>query len=136
MKRRMNYISILLALLFTLCMPTAVVSAFQTVEYTPIQPLWQNVSNATALLTHSGTSAHCSLSIVGLPGTTRITATMRLERVTGNNVSVIRTWTHTVNASHLAVSESAGVTANGTYRLQISATVVRNGVSEHISFMG
>lgn len=61
---------------------------------------------------------------------------MRLQRVNGNSVTTVNTWTQSVNSSSLAMSESATVTSNGTYRLVVDATVTRNGVAESISITG
>jgi hypothetical protein len=137
MKSKRKYMSLLLALIFTIAIQTPTISNSMseatTVQYIPIQPLWQNVSTATVTLTISGTTAHCSTTIIGLTGTTRISATMRLERTDGTTV---RTWSQTVNGSRLTMIESNAITANGSYRLRVDATVVRNGVSESISISG
>jgi hypothetical protein len=139
MKNARKYISFLTALVFVLSlqMPVAANTTDEiTAAFIPIQPLWQNVDQATARLTRSGTTAHCSATITGLSGTTRIVATMQLQRVSGNSVTTVSTWTQSVNGNRLVMSESATVTSNGTYRLRVDATVTRNGVSESISISG
>ena len=139
-ERQKKYMFMLLALFFTVSLQLPIMastpSGVTTTQYVPNKPLWQNVNSATARLTFSGTTAHCSAIIAGLSGTTSITATMRLERVNGNSATTVATWTQTVNGSRLVMSESNAVTANGTYRLRVDATVVRNGVSESISISG
>ncbi|MCL2223723.1 MAG: hypothetical protein FWB96_02010 [Defluviitaleaceae bacterium] len=139
MKHRRKYIALVMALVFAIAaqIPVAASTAVEPqAAYVTIQPLWQNVNRANAVLTHTGTTAHCYVSITGLAGTTSIRATMQLSRVIGNSVSTVATWTQTVNGSRLVMNESARVTANGDYRLSVTATIVRNGVSENISFMG
>jgi len=79
-------------------------------------------------------TANATATIIGLPGTSRIVLTMTLERMDGENVLWYTSWTRTVRRSMLALTRSAAVTADGTYRLRICATVTRNGVDEHISF--
>ncbi|MCL2199737.1 MAG: hypothetical protein FWB80_12525 [Defluviitaleaceae bacterium] len=130
MKRQKKSVLLLLLFAFALAMTTATIAAV------PIQPLWQNVEQATARVTHSGTTAQCTARIIGLSGTTRISATMTLERVTDSNVITVRTWTQTTNSSSLVMSESATVTSSGTYRVRVDATVTRNGVAESISVSG
>lgn len=140
MKNKKKYLSLLLALVLALSLQLPVMANSlgdgTAEQYVPIQPLWQNVNSATARLTISGTTAHCSATIVGLSGTTRITATLRLERVNGNSVTSVASWTRTVNGNRLVMSESNAISANGNYRVRLDATVVRNGVSENISISG
>lgn len=138
MKNKKKYIFLLMTVIFVLSLhvPVTASSPEEAEKHTDIQPLWQNVSEASAELIFNGTTANCSTVILGLAGTTSITATMRLERVSGNTVTTVATWTSTASSSRLVMNESATVTANGTYRLRVDATVVRNGVSEVISISG
>lgn len=139
MKNRRKYMAMIMAVIFAISLQVPVMardSYDAAVQYIPIQPLWQNVSHAAATLTISGTASQCDTAIIGLSGTSRITATMTLERVSGNNVLWYTSWTRTVNSSMLVMNESATVTSNGTYRLRVDATVVRNGVTEYISISG
>jgi len=138
MKHKRKYMLLLMTLLIALSMQATVLAntTTETAVYQPINPLWQNVNQANARLTFSGTTAHCNVTITGFSGTTRITATMRLERVVGNTAVTVRTWTQTVDGSRLTMNESATVTTTGNYRLRVDATVVRNGVSESISISG
>ena len=105
MKNKKKHMFMLLTLVFVVSLQLPVMASppreVTATQYVPIQPLWQNVNSATARLTFSGTTAHCSATIVGLSGTTRITATMRLERVSGNSATTVATWTQTVNGSRL-----------------------------------
>jgi hypothetical protein len=132
---RKKYIALLLVLVAAFSMQIPVLGAeSQATAYVPIQPFWLNVSRANAHLTFSGNTAHCTVNIMGLSGTTSISATVRLERVVGNSITTVATWTDSSSNSWLSISESATVTSNGTYRLRVNATVIRNGVSEDISF--
>ena len=140
MKNKRKYAALLLAVLFAVSLQVPVAASADpepiAATYIPITPLWQNVERATANVTFAGTTAHGSATIVGLAGTTSITATMTLERVSGNSVTWSTSWTRTANSSRLVMSESATVTQNGTYRLRVDAAVVRNGVTERISISG
>jgi hypothetical protein len=132
---RKKYITLLLVLVAAFSMQISVFGTeSQATAYVPVQPFWLNVNNAIARISVSENTAHCTVSITGLSGTTSISATVRLERVVGNSASTVTTWTHSVSGSRLNISESATVTSSGTYRLRVSATVVRNGVAESISF--
>ena len=138
MRNQRKYIFALAVVLFALSlhMPVAATAANEPTEYIPVQPLWSNVDRASAQLVRSGTTAHCNATIIGLPGTTRINAVMRLERVEGGNVVWFRQWTQVANGSSLVMRESAGITANGNYRLRVHASVTRNGMTEDISISG
>ncbi|MCL2356362.1 MAG: hypothetical protein FWC70_04260 [Defluviitaleaceae bacterium] len=138
MKHKRKYIFALAALLFALSLHMSVAAslAHEPAGYISVQPLWSNVERASATLSFSGTTAHCRTTITGLPGTTRINALMRLERVEGGNVVWSRSWSQVVNGSMLTMNESAAITASGNYRLRVHASVLRNGTWEDISISG
>jgi|GEM_PF-1197365 len=140
MKNKRRLVPLLFAFVFALSMqlPTmaTVPGEVASMQYIPIQPFWQNVNSATVRLSFSGTTAHCSSTIVGLSGTSSISATMKLQRVNGNTVTTVSTWNHSVNGNRLVISESATINTSNTYRLVVDATVVRNGVSESITITG
>lgn len=134
MKKKNKYILFLLVAMFTLlfqAVPVAANANNGNVAYIPITPLWQSVSYANITLSVSGTTAHCNATIVGLPGTTRISATMQLIRVSDG--VAVAAWGRTSTSSRLVMNESASVSANGNYRLILSAAITRNGVVEHIN---
>jgi hypothetical protein len=135
MKNRRKYIALLMAMLFAFSMQVPI-SARDAADYVPIQPLWQNVNNANATLTLSGTTATCRATIVALSGTTSISATMRLQRISLGSAITVQMWTGHSSSFGLSMEGTATVSANGNYRLQVDATVVRNGVSERISITG
>ena len=96
-----------------------------------MQPHWENTSSVTAGLSFSGTTANCSAIVVGLSGTTRIVATIRLERLEDGILRPVRTWSNqSANASTLTFSNTHTVTRGFTYRLTVEADVTRNGVTE------
>jgi len=100
-----------------------------------IQPLWVNVSNVSAGLSFSGSKANCSAMVQGAVGTTKITATITLERKTGtNSYTTVKTWPNqSVSGSFFTFSDSYTVTAGYTYRLTVTANVTRNGTTETVS---
>jgi len=99
-----------------------------------ITPFWININSITTSLSISNTgTASCSAIISGATGTTSISATYRLEQKTGNTWSTVQTRTGSTNATRLTFSRSSNNVARGTYRLSVTATVVRNGVSETVT---
>ncbi|WP_026476235.1 hypothetical protein [Alkaliphilus transvaalensis] len=98
-----------------------------------IAPLWLNINSITTSLSISNTGVASSSAIIsGAKGTTSISAIYSLEKKSGNTWSTVRTWTDSTSATRLTFAESSNV-AGGTYRLSVTATVVRNGVSETVT---
>lgn len=98
-----------------------------------IQPFWMNAESATSFLSFTGKTANCGASVVGMTGTTKISATITLEQKVNGSYSAVKTWTDSVSGSTLNFSNTYSVTSGYTYRLSVSATVTRNGVPESVS---
>lgn len=98
-----------------------------------IQPHWTNTESISSSLTFSGTTANCGARIVGMSGTTRISATFTLQRRVNGTWVTIKTWTESSSSNTLNFSGTHTVTKGFTYRLSVNATVTRNGVSETVS---
>ena len=117
--------------------PIRSASCTQIHDFVEIEPLLANIASTTINLRFNNNGrATMSGSIIGNSGTTRITANAVLERVNPNG-----TFTHVASFNNLIANSDIWVwerhhyVARGhLYRLTITATVVRNGVSETISF--
>ena len=124
---------ILAALMFAANTFAVVEQSAVSVEANPIQTRWTHTSICRATLSFSGTTANCSALVEGLPGTTRIAATIVLARKNGSSWTTVRTWTHTVSSSVLIWSGTQAITTGNTYRLTVTADVTRNGTTERVS---
>jgi hypothetical protein len=73
--------------------------------------------------------------VTGVSGTTRITATVYLQRKPVNGTyTTIKTWSGlSSNNLIFSFSDTHPVTSGFTYRLRLDATVTRNGTSESIT---
>jgi hypothetical protein len=101
-----------------------------------ITPFWTNVSDATASLSISSGTATCTARVTGHPGTTRITATVILQRrpANGGAFTNVRTWSGlSSNSLIFTFSDTNAAPSGFTYRLRLDATVTRNGVNESIT---
>lgn len=115
---------------------TRLASDTQIHHFVEIEPLWANVATTSIGLNFNNKGRATMTGIIfGNPGTTRITANAVLERVNSNG-----TFTHVASFNNLIANSDMWVwerhhyVARGhSYRLTITATVVRNGVSETIS---
>ena len=99
-----------------------------------IQPRWINTNGASLILDISKSPITAGFDIGGYTGTTYSNGTLVLEKISGSNTGVIRTWTGL--SSNLSLYEFEGyadatLTA-GQYRLTLTITATRNGVSEVI----
>lgn len=100
-----------------------------------VSPMYVNVEDLKISLSYSGSLAHCFVSIEGRSGTTKISATMTLQRRnTDGTYITLKTWpTESVNSEEFSMSKSYAVTEGCTYRLNISGNVTRNGTDEPVS---
>jgi hypothetical protein len=133
-KKRCFCVLLVLILAFT-AVPLQVVSANSTGTPIGIMPLWDNVNSITPSLSISNAVATCSVTVIGRPGTTRITAVVYLQQRNSNGTwSSIRTWSGiSTNSSILTWSGTHPVTAGQTYRMRVDATVTRNGTNETVT---
>jgi len=99
-----------------------------------VAPKWANVSDVLLSLSFANGVASCDGAVFGYSGTTKISATLTLERKNTNGIyTYVDSWSTNANSSQLFVSGTASVASGYTYRLRISANVTRNGSVENIS---
>ncbi len=100
-----------------------------------VSPKYVNTSDVQATLSFSGTTANCMANITGLSGTTKISASMTLERKNTNGTyTLLKTWsTESTNSDEFSMSKAYAVTKGYTYRLTVSGNVTRNGTTEPVS---
>jgi hypothetical protein len=102
----------------------------------PIMPLWTNTAViAVSLNIDNNGRALMTGSVIGQPGTTRITVNAVLERINPNGtIDRIGSWNNLQTTSSIWTWERPHYVARGhNYRLTLTATVVRNGVSETVT---
>lgn len=97
------------------------------------QPRWSNAQTVSPTLSFSGTTANCNVLIVGKSGTSKISATITLQRKVNNAYTDVKTWTESASGSMLNFSGTQIVTSGYTYRLSVSATVTKDGLNESVS---
>jgi len=97
---------------------------------------WINTAVVTVdLYINSNGRAELSAIIIGNTGVESITATAVLERIYANGTTThIRTWSNMRSEGNIWGWEGQQFVARGhDYRFTVTATVVRNGVSETVS---
>lgn len=98
-----------------------------------ISPQWTNVNDVTLDLYFENGEACCSGIIRALSGTSKISATFKLERKNASGWTLVKSWSKSSSTNSLSFFETDAVTSGFTYRLRVSADVKRNGVTETIS---
>jgi hypothetical protein len=96
---------------------------------------WSNVGSIDLTFSFSGNSALCDGVVTGLPSTTTISATFKLERKpSGGTYSSYHTWSQaSTNSGTLRWSGSCSVSQGYTYKLSVTANVTRGGTTETVS---
>lgn len=115
MNRKVISLTLALTLLFSL--------ACSASEITPRRI--DETSYASSLLQFVSTTAQCNAVINGKDGTTRITATVTLEKAdaVSGEYRVVTSWTQTVYSDRFTLDRSVPRCTSGDYRLVVTATV-------------
>lgn len=98
-----------------------------------ISPQWINVNDITLDLYFENGEAGCSGIIRALSGTSKISATFKLERKISSGWALEKSWSKSSSTNSLSFFETDAVSSGYTYRLSVSANVIRNGVTETVS---
>jgi len=98
----------------------------------PIQPLWSNLQSIALSMSRSNNVVTSSSTVIGEPGTTRITASFTLERWENNRYQQVDTWSASSNSAALLNTRTTSNCPAGTYRLRVTVTVTRNGTTETV----
>lgn len=130
MKKRLFSLVMICCLLFAL-VPTGVHAA----QKEPISPLWTNTNSVYAAINFNGTTGNVTVSITGQSGVSNITADVKLyyKNTAGTWTEIVKGWSYDVNQMYLIVSESFTGVPGREYKIEVSATVTKNGYGESIS---
>lgn len=130
----------LVSLCAMISQPLCAAECEQYVDPTPsstqstIVPYWNNVRSV--MFTHDveNSNIYIKLTITGIAGTTYKNGTVTLEKISGSNTGVKRTWKNLTSSSNVfSFSDNSYPASSGTYRATFSIDAVRNGVSENIT---
>ena len=141
MKKRILVLLLAVSLLFTASMPAFAAEktgALTTVGSSGgsglIQPEWTNTDIVTAELSFDGDLADCGAAVYGKSGTTKITATATLSRVTSSGTTAVKTWSGLKASGDTLYFDGEYYVSSGyTYKFTINAWVYRNGTSEYVT---
>ena len=100
----------------------------------PVSPMWDNTNSFVAYLTFSGTTGDITSTIVGKSGVSNISAEVKLyyKNASGSWVKDSREWSYDVNQMYLTIRESFTGVPGREYKIEITATLTKNGVAENI----
>jgi len=108
----------------------------KAIDYIPIMPLWSHTfSIAVSLNINNNGRALMTGSVIGQPGTERISVNARLERLNSNGTTThIGSWGNIQSTGVIWAWERPHYVARGHYyRLTLTSTVFRHGTSETVS---
>lgn len=101
-----------------------------------VEPFWENAAVINLDMTFSNGTITSTGVVVGRAGTTAVSATFVLaQRNTNGTFTEVDRWTarNGNNATRLTTSRTTRNLSTGTYRLSVTASVVRNGSVEIVS---
>lgn len=127
----------------TLCLFMVLVVGIPTRAYAnepveisiPVEPFWTHTTSISASLSITNGRALMAGTVIGQPGTERISVNARLERVNPNGTRThIASWNNLNATGNIWSWERPHFVARGhNYRLTLTATVFRHGTSEIVS---
>lgn len=140
MKKKIFVLLLAVSLLFTASMPafaqekTTASKGASEVGSGIMQPQWINTDVVTAELSFSGDCADCAAIVYGKSGTTKITATAVLSRVTSSGTYAVKTWMNLSTTGDTFYFDKQYYVSSGyTYEFTINAWVYRNGTVEYVT---
>jgi len=99
-----------------------------------IHLMWENTDTVEVALNFTGTRGDCTAIIHGKKGTSKITATALLKRVTSNGTVTVKAWTGlSASGDSFYFDKSYYVSSGYSYIFEINAKIYRNGVAESVS---
>lgn len=134
-RKQIGALCLVLAMLFMAVPGMSVLASGGTELGTAlITPYYTNTSQVQVGLSFSGTAANCTSAIIGLSGTTKITATLSLYRVSSTgSLTLLKSWSASSSTMVLNIGQTYAASKGYTYRLSVSAQVTRNGSTESVS---
>lgn len=126
MKRLVSLSLSLILCLFLLQGPAYAISLKDDMN----MPMWVDSRSSKVNLTINQGNVVASARIIGKSGTTKVSATIYLQKKSGSSWTTVKTWSSSNAGAYLSFSNSASVSKGNTYRLQVKITTVTNGKSE------
>lgn len=138
-KKAKNFFTAILSAFLAASMVAAPVSAngvdAKAVVVEPgIEPQWQNVGATSATLYFDGSTIVIAFAVTAYTDTTFSNGTVTLLKLSGDGVGVVKKWTGLSSNWNLFTFDDDSLTATkGIYRVHLSITATRYGVSEEIT---
>ena len=112
-------------------MPTVALAAVPE----QISPMWLNTRSMTADLSFDGARGNVVVTISGESGVTNIIASIKLyyKNLNGGWTELNFNWDYDVDDQFFAMHETFVATRGYEYKVDIEATLTRNGIEETIT---
>lgn len=123
---------ICMCLFATLMVNSAALTSMAASDNT-IMPMWDNTSDAATVLSFSGTTAKCTVSVYGYSGVKEIYGTMILKKVNGTSETTVKSWPVSSSGRELYASKSCTVTKGYKYKLEFNGYVSTDSYAEYVS---
>ena len=95
---------------------------------------WKDADSFAIVLDCSDSKAYIHTTIVSASGTTYKNGTVTLEKISGSNCGVKKTWNNLSGSSSIfSFHDESFSLSSGTYKLTVTIDTVRNGSSETIT---
>lgn len=105
-------------------------------EDSQIEPYrWTNIRTVTSGITFNGTTGSFTASIIGVNGTSKITASAKLyyKNSSGTWIEIPKSWSYSENSDTMVIYETFTGTSGVEYKVVLDATVTKDGYDEPVS---
>ena len=96
---------------------------------------WDNASSIVGSISFDGSTGNFSMTIRGVSGVDRITATAKLYYKNASNkwIEVSTDWSYDVESKRLYIDENFTAVKGRTYKVELDAVVYKDGYGESVS---
>jgi len=94
---------------------------------------WTHLKSISLSISRTGSTVTSETTIKGQPGTTKISASYKLEKLVNGNYQSVDTWTASSSSAILYNSRNTTNCTAGTYKLSVTVTITRDGTKETVT---
>ena len=94
---------------------------------------WTHLESITLNISRNSSTVSSETTVIGQPGTTKISASYKLEKLINGSYQSVDTWTASSSSATLFNTRNTKNCTAGTYKLSVTVTITRNGTKETVT---